>query len=319
MKAAVHVEYGTPDVLELTDLPTPVPGEGEVLVRVRAASVNYADWLLLTGTPRLVRLAVGVRRPKNPVRGTDLAGVVEAVGPGVTGLRPGDEVFGQGVGTFAECALAKAAHLVPKPANLTFEQAAALPLAGVTALHGLRAARVEPGDRVLVNGAAGGVGSFAVQVARHRGCVVTAVCGGSDELLRSVGVRDVVDYRSRDFTREDARYDVIFDNVANHRLPDLCRVLTERGTLVANSGRGGRWLGSLPRIVRGAVTSPLLGRRVKVFVAKVDAAGLAELAALAESGAVVPLVGRTYPLAQVADAVAHVGAGHARGKVVISG
>ncbi|CCH31683.1 NAD(P)-dependent alcohol dehydrogenase [Actinosynnema sp. NPDC047251] len=319
MKAATQGAYGGPDVLELTDLPTPTPGDGEVLVRVRAASLNYADWLFLTGTPYVLRLAAGVRRPRNPVRGTDLAGVVEAVGPGVTAHRPGDEVLGEGVGAFAEYAVAKVAKLVAKPAALTFEQAAALPMAGLTALHGLRAAQVKAGDRVLVNGAAGGVGSFAVQLARHQGCVVTAVCGGSDELLRSVGVDDVIDYRSRDFTREDSRYDVVFDNVANHSLTNLCRVLTRHGTLLPNSGRGGRWLGSLPRIVRGTVTSLLVSQRVKTFLSTANTADLAELVALAESGAVVPLVGRTYPLAQVADAFAHLGAGHARGKVVISG
>ncbi|MEU4804066.1 NAD(P)-dependent alcohol dehydrogenase [Actinosynnema sp. NPDC023587] len=318
MRAVVQDRYGTPDVLAPADLGTPAPGAGQVLVRVRAASVNYADWLFLTGTPYLLRLAAGPRRPKNPVRGTDLAGVVEAVGPGVTGVRAGDEVLGQGEGTFAEYALARADHLVAKPANLTFEQAAALPMAGLTALHGLRAAKAAAGDRVLVNGAAGGVGSFAVQLARHRGCVVTAVCGGSDELLRSVGVDDVIDYRTRDFTREDARYDVILDNVGNHSPTALCRVLTRRGTLLPNSGRGGRWLGSLPRIVRGAVTSPLVGRRIKVYVSTPNPADLAELVALAEAGAVVPLVGRTYPLERVADALAHVGAGHARGKVVVT-
>ncbi|MEV0679396.1 NAD(P)-dependent alcohol dehydrogenase [Actinosynnema sp. NPDC050436] len=319
MKAAVQHEYGTAEVLELADVDTPTPRGGEVLVRVRAASLNYADWLFLTGTPYVLRLAAGVRRPRRPVRGSDLAGVVEAVGPGVTGLRPGDEVVGQGVGAFAECAVAKAAHLVAKPANLTFEQAAALPMAGLTALHALRAAEFSAGDRVLVNGAAGGVGSFAVQLARHRGCVVTAVCGGSAELLRSVGVDDVIDYRERDFTTEDARYDVVLDNVGNHPITDLCRVLTEHGTLLTNSGRGGRWLGSLPRVVRAGVTSMLVSQRVKVVVSTVVPADLAELVALAGSGAIVPLVGRTYPLAQVADAFAHLGEGHARGKVVITG
>ncbi|MBB5957940.1 NADPH:quinone reductase-like Zn-dependent oxidoreductase [Saccharothrix tamanrassetensis] len=319
MKAVAYDRYGTPDVLEFRDVPEPVPADDEVLVRVHATSVNFADWLFLRGSPRVLRLGAGLRRPKAPVLGTDLAGRVEAVGAAVTGLRPGDEVFGSGRGAFAELAVAKATHLVAKPAGLSFEQAAAVPMAGLTALHGLRAADVRAGQRVLVNGAAGGVGTFAVRLAKARGCRVTGVCSaGGGELVRSIGADHVIDYGARDFTREGARYDVILDNVGNHALSDLRRALTPKGTLVLNSGRGGRWLGSAPRIVRALATSLFTGQRLKVFFSAVNAADLAELAALVESGRVVPVVGRTLPLARAADAFAYFGEGHARGKVVVT-
>ncbi|WP_433274359.1 NAD(P)-dependent alcohol dehydrogenase [Actinosynnema sp. CS-041913] len=319
MKAVAYDDYGSPDVLELREVAEPVPADDEVLVRMHATSVNFADWLFLRGTPFVLRLGIGLRRPKNPVLGTDLAGRVEAVGSAVTGLRPGDEVYGSGRGALAELATAKAEHLVVKPAGLSFERAAAVPLAGLTALHGLRAAGVRAGQRVLVNGAAGGVGTFAVQLARVWGCEVTGVCSaGSVDLVRSIGADHVIDYAARDFTREAARYDVILDNVGNHALTDLCRALTPKGTLLPNSGRGGRWLGSTPRLLRALGMSLFVGQRLKIFLSTTRPADLAELAGLVESGQVTPVVGRTLPLAQAADAFAYFGEGHARGKVVVT-
>ncbi len=320
MKALKHDQYGPPDVLRLDDIPEPVIADGEVLVRVRAASVNFADLLFLHGTPYLLRLGTGLRRPKSGVPGMDLAGVVETVGSAVTGLKPGDEVFGSGVGAFAECARAKAAQLAVKPAGVSFEQASALPTAGLAALHGLRAANVRAGQRVLVNGASGGVGTFAVQLAKERGCEVTGVCGpGGVELVRSLGADHVIDYTERDFTREGPRYDLVLDNVGNHRLADLRRALAPKGLLVPNSGRGGRWLGSVPRLLRAVVTSPFVARRMKIYLSTTNTADLAELAGLVESGRVVPVVGRTYPLVRAAEALAHLGEGHVKGKLVVTG
>ncbi|NUT49302.1 MAG: NAD(P)-dependent alcohol dehydrogenase [Saccharothrix sp.] len=321
MKAIVQDVYGTSEVLELREVDRPAPGEREVLVRVRAAGVNIADWFVATGTPYVLRLAgFGVRRPKRTTPGTDVAGVVEAVGGGVTQFRPGDEVFGSGRATFAEYAVADEEHLVAKPAAVTFEQAAGLPLAGLTALQGLRdAARLAAGQRLLVNGSSGGIGTYAVQLAKATGAEVTAVCGPHNvDLVRELGADHVVDYSREDFTRTSERYDAILDHIANHPVTTLLRLLTPTGVLVPNSGRGGRWLGSGPYLLRAKAVAPFTRRRVGSFLSRPTRADLAELAGMAASGRITTVVGRTYPLPEAGRALRHVADGHARGKVVVT-
>lgn len=326
MKAITQERYGAPgEVLTLGDVPTPAPGEGQVLVRVRAVGLNPADVFLTTARPAFMRLMMGVRRPRTPIRGQDLAGVVEAVGPGVTSWRPGDEIFGeadlgQGSGTLAEYATAPAAALAPKPATLTWDQAGAIPMVGLTALHAMRAASVGPGQRVLVNGASGGVGHLAVQLAKARGAHVTAVCSGRNvEMLRGLGADRVIDYAQEDFTRGPERWDVILDNVANHRLRDLRRVLTRAGVLIPNNGsRGGRLLGPLPRLLRAIAYGLVIPQKVKVFSFKPATADLVELKDLVDGGEVTVVVEQTFPLDQAAAALERVAGGHVAGKVVVT-
>ena len=255
MQAIVQDRYGSPDVLEVADIAKPSIKANEVLVRVRAAGVNPLDWYSITGG--LGRLFFGIRKPKVRVRGVDVAGVVEAVGPDVKGIRPGDEVFGGCRGSFAEYASAREAELACKPANLSFEQAAAVPVAGITALQAMRdAARIRPGQKVLINGAAGGVGTFAVQIARASGAEVTGVCSTRNvDLVRSLGAEHVIDYTRDDFTRSGQRYDVILDNVGNHSWSACRRVLTSDGTYVFNSGKAG-----FGPIIRQFLLNPLVAR-----------------------------------------------------------
>ncbi|MET7596302.1 MULTISPECIES: NAD(P)-dependent alcohol dehydrogenase [unclassified Streptomyces] len=321
MKAIVQDVYGPVDVLELRDIDRPVPGDDEVLVRVRAAGVDPSVWHLMTGRPYVARIALGLRRPRNPVRGWDGAGTVEAVGAKVTGLKPGDEVFGTCEGAFAEYTCAKAGRLVPKPANLTFEQAAALPVSGQTALQALRGtARPRPGQKVLVIGASGGVGSFAVQLAVMYGAEVTGVCGpGGADLVRSLGATRVVDYTREDVTEGPVRYDVILDVAGNRPLPRLRRVLAPRGTLVIAGGEGGGpWLGGLDRQLRAVLLSPFVRQNLRNLMSVSRREDLLTLRSLAESGEIVPAVDRTYPLSEAADAVRHLTDGHPRGKLVVT-
>ncbi len=321
MKAIVQDTYGLPDVLRLDDIDRPRIGRHDVLVRVQAAGVGPDAWHLMTGRPYLVRLAFGIRAPRNPVRGADLAGVVDAVGPGVTRLRPGDEVFGIGEGTLAEYARAPEAKLAPKPANLTFEQAAAVPISGLTALQALRDhAKVQPGQSVLVVGAAGGVGTLAVQLAKAFGAEVTGVCSTAKiSLVRSLGADHVIDYTRDDPTAGTHRYDVVLDIAGARPLKDLRRVLTPRGTLVIIGGEGGgRWFGPLGRFLQAALRSPFTGPRLRGFVSTENHEDLLVLREHAEAGRLTPVVGRVFPLDQAADAVRHVAAGHARGKIVVS-
>jgi NADPH:quinone reductase-like Zn-dependent oxidoreductase len=322
MQAIVHDRYGEPeDVLRLARIPVPVVGEGDVLVEVRAAGVDRGVWHLTAGLAYLVRLAgYGVRAPKQRVRGSDLAGVVTAVGTQVTTLHPGDEVFGFGVGAYAAYASAPADKLVAKPETLSFPQAAATPVSGLTALQGIRDhGRVRPGQRVLVVGASGGVGSFAVQIAKALGAEVTGVCGPSKvDLVRSIGADHVIDYTREDPAELRGRFDVVLDIGGNRSISRLRRALTPRGTLVLVGGEnGGRWLGGMDRVLRAAVLFPFLRQRLAVYVCKENAADLAILAGLIESGTVVPVVERTYSLSDAPAAVAHVRDGRARGKVVI--
>jgi NADPH:quinone reductase-like Zn-dependent oxidoreductase len=322
LKAVVQTRYGTPDVMRLEDVDTPSIGADEVLVRVRAASVNPPDWAGVHGVPYIVRAAFGLSRPKLSIRGTDLAGTVEALGANVTRLAAGDEVFGVGVGTFAEYSAAKQERLAPKPAGITFEQAAATGMAALTALQALRdAGRIQAGQKVLIVGAGGGIGTFAVQIAKSFGAHVTGVCSTSkQELVRSLGADDVIDYTAEDFTQGAERYDLILDNVLQHSLSELLRALDRRGTLVPNGGQfSKRWFGSVGVLM---VKSPLLSlfvpQQIRVCSERPGQDDLLVLKELLESGRLTPVVGRTYPLDQAAEAISFFGEGHAEGKVVIT-
>jgi len=322
MRAIVQDAYGEADVLRLAEIDRPAVGDDQVLVRVVAAGVDQGAWHLMAGLPYPVRLAgYGVRAPKAPVRGRELAGRVEAVGSGVTTLRPGDEVFGVAEGAFAEYAPAAVAKLAPKPASLTFQQAAALPISGLTALQAVRdQGRVTAGDRVLVIGASGGVGSFAVQIAKAFGAEVTGVAStGKVDLVRSLGADHVIDYRLGDDLGAGERgYDVIIDTGGNRPLRVLRRALTPTGTLVlVGAETGGRWLGGTDRQLRAMVLSRFVRQRLRTFIASEKAADLLALSALVESGAVTPVVDRTFPLAETPAAIRHMREGKARGKVVI--
>jgi NADPH:quinone reductase-like Zn-dependent oxidoreductase len=323
MKAIVQDRYGPPDVLELRDIETPTAGDNEVLVRVHAAAVNALDWHYMRGDPYVARPSMGLRRPKLRIRGRDFAGRVEAVGEGVDRLRPGDEVFGEADGAFAEYVSAPAGAVDPKPANLTFEQAAAVPVAGNTALVGLRdLAQVRPGQRVLINGASGGVGTFAVQIARSLGAEVTGVCSARNaDLVRSIGADHVIDYASEDFSRNGQRYDVVFDLVGNRSLTDCRRALTPDGTLVLSGGgvsEGGSLVGPMALFVKGMLLSRFVRHRLLQFTEKPSSENLAALRELIESRAVAPVVDRTYQLSEVPEAIRYLEVDHARAKVVVA-
>ncbi len=321
MKAIVQDTYGSPDVLELRDIDKPVVGDDDVLVRVHAASVSIGDWHIMTGLPYLIRMGSGLRGPKARVRGQDVAGRVEAVGKDVTRFQPGDEVFGTCDGSFAEYARARKDKVAPKPANLTFEQAAAVPTTGSTALQALRdVGRVQPGQKVLIIGAAGGVGSFAVQIAKAFGAHVTGVCSTTKvDLVRSIGADEVIDYTRDDFAETGERYDLILDIAGNRSVSHLRRALAPRGTLVIVGGEGGgRWFGGIDRQLRALVLSPFVGQRLGTFIAKQNGEDLVVLKELIEAGKVTPVIGKTYPLNEVPEAVRYLEEGHARGKVVIT-
>jgi NADPH:quinone reductase-like Zn-dependent oxidoreductase len=318
MKAIVFRRYGSPDVLELADVDLPVVADDGVLVRVRAASVNALDWHRMRGEPLVGRLGDGLRRPKDSALGVDVAGHVEAVGRNVTELRPGDEVFGARTGAFAEYVSGRT--FVPKPAGLTFEEAAAIPVAATTALQGLRdRGALQPGQRVLINGASGGVGTFAVQIARALGAKVTAVCSTSNvELVRSLGADRVIDYTREDFTRSGERYDLILDVAGTRPLLACRRVLTPHGTLVVVGGPGGRWLSPADRLVKAAVLSKFVSQRLVPFLAHITREDLLVLKELVETGKVTPVIDRTYPLREVPEAIRYLETMRARGKVVIT-
>ncbi|MFF3616241.1 NAD(P)-dependent alcohol dehydrogenase [Streptomyces sp. NPDC002580] len=324
MKAITQDRYGSPDELSLRESAKPVPTGGQVLVRVRAVSLNAYDWHLLRGDPYLSRLAFGVRRPRQRIPGRDFAGVVEAVGADVSRLRPGDEVFGEADGAFAEYVCAPDDAVETKPAGLSFEQAAALPLAGNTALMGLRdAAPPLAGARVLVNGASGGVGTFAVQIAKAFGAEVTGVCSARNtDLVRSLGADHVIDYTTVDFTRTGRRHDVVLDLVGNHSLTAFRRALTPKGTLVLSGGgvfEGGSLFGPMSLILRGPALSPFVGQRIVRLTATRCAENLATLRELVESGKVMPVVDRTYAsLSEVPEALRHLEVEHARAKIVVT-
>jgi NADPH:quinone reductase-like Zn-dependent oxidoreductase len=323
MKAIAQDRYGSPDVLELREVDTPAVADEEVLVRVHAASVNARDWHLMRGDPYLARLALGVSGPKTKIRGTDFAGRVEAVGRAVKRFRPGDEVFGETEGAFAEFVCASDDVVEPKPAALSFEQAAALPLAGNTALMGLRdLAQVQPGQAVLINGASGGVGTFAVQIARAFGAEVTGVCSARNgELVRSLGADHVIDYAQEDFTRKGQRYDVVLDLVGNHSLAGFRRALKPTGTIVLSGGgvfEGGSVIGPMGLLIRGQVMSRFARHRLLVLTATPSKENLATLRELADSGKLTPVIDRTYPLSEAPEAIRYLEGEHARSKVVIT-
>jgi NADPH:quinone reductase-like Zn-dependent oxidoreductase len=323
MKAIVQDTYGAADVLELREIDQPVPKDDEVLVRVRAAGVDAGVWHLMTGLPYLVRLfGFGLRSPKTRVRGRDVAGRVEAVGKEVTQFRPGDEVFGICEGSFAEYACARENKAVPKPATLTFEQAGTVPISALTALQGLRdKGQVQPGQKVLIIGAAGGVGSFAVQLAKAFGAEVTGVCSTTKaDLVRSIGADDVIDYNRDDFADGARHWDLILDTAGRRTLSQLRRALTPRGTLVIVGGEGGgRWLGGFDRqILRAPMLSLFVGQKLRSLVSKERKEDLQVLRELIEAGKVTPVIDRTYPLSEVPEAIRYWGQGHARGKVVIT-
>jgi NADPH:quinone reductase-like Zn-dependent oxidoreductase len=322
MKAIVQDRYGSADVLEFRDIEGPVVGDGDVLVRVHAAGCGPDVWHLMTGMPYMARLAIGFRRPKLGVRGWDVAGTVEGVGVSVTGLRPGDEVMGTAEGSFAELAITQPDKLVPKPTGLSFEQAAAVPVSGTTALRAVRdEGKVQQGQTVLVIGAAGGVGSLAVQMAKAFGGKVTAVCSTSKaDLVRSIGADDVIDYTREDFADGSRRWDVILDTAGRRPLTQLRRALTSKGTLVIVGGDGGgHWTGGFFRgMLRAPVVSLFVGQKLRGLNSKVKQEDLAALTELIEAGKVTPVIDRTYPLVEAPDAIRYLAEGHARGKVVIT-
>jgi len=320
MRAVVQDRYGDADVLRLGRVPVPTPEPNEVLVRVHAAGVDSGTWHVMTGTPSLARLAFGLRRPRNPVPGRDVAGTVVAVGGKVTRFREGDDVFGIGHGTFADYTAAPEAKLAHKPPALTFEQAAVVPVSALTALQGLRdAGRVRPGQQVLITGASGGVGSYAVQIAASMGAHVTATAGPTKTgLVAALGAEHVLDYTREDFADGTREYDVILDIAGSPKLSRLRRALTPTGTAVIAGGENsGTWTG-MRRQLRAVALSPVIRQRLTMFISRENAADLEHLAALLADGTLTPAVDRTYPLSQAADAVRHLAAGRARGKVAIA-
>jgi NADPH:quinone reductase-like Zn-dependent oxidoreductase len=318
MKAIVQDKYGSTEVLETRDIEKPQPGDGEVLVRVHAASIHVGDWILMTGSPFVMRFATGLRKPKNAVPGTDVAGTVEAVGKDVTRHRPGDEVFGWAAGAFAEYASASEDQFIAKPANLTFEQAAAVGVSATTALQLLRDnGKVQPGQQVLINGASGGVGSFAVQIAKAFGAEVTGVSSSKNvDLVRSIGADHVIDYTREDFTAGDRRYDLILDNVGNHSMARTRRALTPAGSLIANGG--GHAGGKLARTVRTMLVSMFVRQQASPTVKTQNHEDLVALKELVEAGKITPVIDSTYPLAMTRAAIERVATGRARGTIVVS-
>jgi len=324
VKAIVQDTYGSADVLQLREIAQPAPGDGEVLIQVRAAGADPGVWHMMTGVPYLMRvIGFGFRRPKVPVRGLALAGVVVAAGPGATRFQPGDEVFGTcRSGSFAEYAVAREDRLAAKPAALTFEQAAALPVSAITALQAVRdQAKVQAGQRVMITGAGGGVGTFAVQLAKASGASVTGVCGPAKaDLVRSIGADTVIDYTRQEIGHGGNRYDVIIDISGSRPLSVLRRALAPRGVLVLTGGdRYDRpALIGMSRQARAPFLSMLTSQQLRVFIAKESAADYQALAQLAESGTITPVIDRTYPLADAADAIRRIAAGHAAGKGIIT-
>ena len=322
MKAIVRDTYGSPDVLELRDIDKPEIGDEEVHLRVHAAGLDRGVWHVMAGLPYPIRLAgYGLRAPKNPVIGSDVAGIVETVGKNVSRFQPGDEVFGIGKGSFAEYVCAREDKLAPKPANLTFEQAAVLAVSGLPALQALRDhGRVGPGQKVLVIGASGGVGTYAVQLAKAFGAHVTGVCSTTKvDMVRSIGADQVIDYTREDFAGGDQRYDLILDIGGNSTLTRLRRALTPRGTLVITGGEtDGRWLGGTDRQIRALMLSPFVSQKLATFVSSENHEDMIILKELIESGKVTPVIDRTYPLSEVPEAIRYLEVGHAKGKVVIT-
>jgi NADPH:quinone reductase-like Zn-dependent oxidoreductase len=325
MKAVVYCDYGVPN-LKFQEIEQPTPADDQLLVKVRAASVNPLDWHFIEGTPYVMRaMGVGLRKPKDTRLGVDFAGTVEAVGKNVTQFKPGDEVFGGRTGAFAEYVCVREARAVAlKPANITFEQAASVPIAAITALQGVRdKGKVQAGQKVLINGASGGVGTFAVQIAKSYGAEVTGVCSTRNlDMVRSLGADHVIDYTKEDFTKSEQRYDVILDNVANHSLSECRRVLNPNGVYVLIGGGGvneSRWLGpGLTHALKAMLLSKFVNQKMGMMLAELNQKDLTFLADLMQSGKVTPVIDRTYKLSDLPDAIRYLEQGHARGKVVVS-
>jgi NADPH:quinone reductase-like Zn-dependent oxidoreductase len=322
MKAIVYHRHGSPDVLSYEEMAKPAPAENEVLIRVRAAAANPYDWHFMRGEPYAVRImARGLRKPKDPRLGADVAGEIEAVGKNIKQFKPGDAVFGSCKGAFAEYACASESKLAIKPVNVTFEQAASVPIAAFTALQGLRdKGKLQPGQKVLINGAAGGVGTFAVQIAKSFGAEVTGVCSMRNvEMVRSIGADQAVDYTQEDFTKSARRYDVILDCVGNHSFSGCRRVLDPKGIYVGAGGKTDNWMiGPLTSALKALVLSWFVSQKQVMVLAKPSKEDLAIMGKLIESGKVTPVIDRSYSLSEVPDAIRYLEAGHARGKVVIT-
>jgi len=324
MKAIVYCDYGTADVLRLEEIETPTPGEHQMLVKVRAASVNPLDWHYLRGTPYMMRLGAGLRKPAYTQLGVDFSGVVTEVGPGVTGYKVGDEIFGGRNGALSEYVLVRDDRAIAaKPANITFEQAAGVPIAALTALQGLRdRGKIQPGQKVLINGASGGVGTFAVQIAKALGAHVTGVCSGRNaEMVLALGADEVVDYTKDDFTRRDVKYDVILDNVGNRTVGDLRRVLAPEGKFILIGGGGpdkGNWIGPMVLPIKTLLMGPFVSQEMGMMIAALNPADLQTLGEMMQSGKVTPVIDRTYPLSEAPDAIRYLETGRARGKVIIT-
>ena len=323
MKAIVYCDYGSPDVLKLADIAKPVPNDDQLLVKVRAASANPYDWHFIRGTPYLMRLGVGLRKPKSIRVGVDFAGTVEAVGKNVTEFKPGDEVYGGKGGAFAEYLCVTQKGVVRKPDNVTFEQAGAVQIAGLTALQALRnEGKIQPGQKVLINGASGGVGTFAVQIGKALGAHVTGVCSTRNiGMVRSLGADEVIDYTKEDFARNGQQYDLILDNVPNHSLADCRRALTPNGKYVMIGGGGpddGRWIGPFARVIKIMLLSPFVSQKMVMMMTDPSKDDMTYLRDLMQAGKVTPVIDRTYKLGEVPEAIRYVEKGHARGKVVIS-
>ncbi|MFN8491464.1 MAG: NAD(P)-dependent alcohol dehydrogenase [Caldilineaceae bacterium] len=321
MKAIVYHHYGAPDVIQCEEIEKPTVGDTQVLIKVCAAAVNPLDWHYLRGKPYIMRLQFGLRTPKDTRLGVDVAGVVEAVAKNVTEFKPGDAVFGSCSGAFAEYACAGEKALVKKPENVTFEQAAAVPVAAFTALQGLRDyGQLQPGQQVLINGAAGGVGTFAVQIAKALGATVTGVCSTRNvELVRSLGAAQVLDYTKIDFTQSGQRFDLFLDCIGNHSLTACRRVLQPKGNYVIVGGPDGRWLGPLTRGVKAILLDRFVNQKLVMFIAKTNKADLAFMRDLLADGKVKPVIDRCYPLQETPAAIRYLEAGHARGKVIVTG
>ena len=320
MKAIVYRKYGPPDVLELQEVDKPVVKDDEVLVRVCAASVNPLDWHYMRGKPYLVRAQAGLLRPKRNTLGVDVAGMVEAVGKNVTQFQPGDEVFGGSSGSFAEYVCAGESSFVLKPANLTFEQAAAVPIAAITALQALRdKGQIQPGHRVLINGASGGVGTFAVQIAKSFGAEVTGVCSTRNvDMVRSIGADQVIDYTRDDFTQSGQRYDLMLDTVGNRSLSECRRALVTRGFYVSVGAPFGDWIGPLTHIFKILLVSLVVSQKMAPMLAKLGNKDLVFLKELIEAGKVTPIIDRRYKLSEAPEAIRYLEEGHAQGKIVIT-
>jgi len=321
MQGVVIHCYGSPGVMKLEQVAKPTPADDQLLVKVRAASLNPLDWHMMRGSPYIMRMSSGIGTPKDPRVGVDFAGTVEAVGKNVTLFKPGDEVFGGADGAVAEYVVVRESRGVAlKPANVSFEQAAAVPVAAVTALQGLRdKGGIKPGQKVLINGASGGVGTFAVQIAKHFGAAVTGVTSTRNvELVRSLGADHVVDYTQEDFAQGPQRYDLILDNVGNRSISDLRRALQPKGTLVIVGGQKGDWLGPMMGVIKASIVANFVDQKMGFFIAKLDHDDMKLLGELMQTGKVTPVIDRRYPLSEAAKAMEYLETGRARGKVIVS-